>query len=229
MPILPVVLDYSTKVSHWPVYRNDEMGDCTIAAIAHMTQLESALSGGTRLLPTDAQVLRWYQSITAMENSGQGYDPVTGANDNGCIMLDVLNVWRKKAFDGNRIYAYAKVDTDDTQLVRAACYLFGGIYIGLALPVTAKAQLDAHQVWDVWADGNSRPNSWGGHAVNIVGYDDKGLSCITWGAVQRMTWAFWIKYCDEAYACLPAAWQMRNPHPAVNWSQINSLLGQLDA
>jgi hypothetical protein len=85
--------------------------------------------------------------------------------------------------------------------VRQASTLFGGIYIGLELPVTAQDQ-------DVWAvpaggaKGPGAPGSWGGHAVNVVGYDAHGLTVITWGAKKRMTWAFWDAYCEEAYALL---------------------------
>ena len=34
----------------------------------------------------------------------------------------------------------------------------------------------------------------------IPGYNAKGPVCVTWGRKQQMTWAFFDKYCDEAYA-----------------------------
>ena len=59
-------------------------------------------------------------------------------------------------------------------------------------------------MWD-WTgslDGPDAPGSWGGHAVNVVAYDDAGLTVVTWGALQRLTWAFWQRYCDEAWAII---------------------------
>lgn len=78
-------------------------------------------------------------------------------------------------------------------------YLFGGLYTGFALPLSAQRQA----VWDVpagGAKGKGEPGSWGGHATSLVAYDARGLTCVTWGALQRMTWPFFKTYCDEAYA-----------------------------
>jgi hypothetical protein len=33
------------------------------------------------------------------------------------------------------------------------------------------------------------------------------ITCITWGGLQKMTVAFWDKYCDESHTLLGAAWQ----------------------
>ncbi len=85
--------------------------------------------------------------------------------------------------------------------------MFGGLYLGLGLPLTAIGQ----RVWSVVA-GDPRTNpsmqpwSWGGHAVEVVAYDEHGLTCVTWGALQRMTWAFFDAYCDEAFAILSDDW-----------------------
>ena len=48
----------------------------------------------------------------------------------------------------------------------------------------------------------ARPGSWGGHAVNVVAYDDRTLTVVTWGRLQEMTWAFWERYVDESYAII---------------------------
>ena len=76
-------------------------------------------------------------------------------------------------------------------------------------------------------DDPSDPGSWGGHAVYLVGYDfpesavgvsDSGLrtpdpsfasatlTCVTWGRPKQMTWAFFAKYCSEAYALVSKDW-----------------------
>jgi hypothetical protein len=35
-----------------------------------------------------------------------------------------------------------------------------------------------------------------------VGYDPRGLTVVTWGALLRMTWQFWEAYTDESYAII---------------------------
>ncbi len=55
-------------------------------------------------------------------------------------------------------------------------------------------QFNNGQPWDV-AQGATIE---GGHCVTIGAYDASGLECVTWGAVQKLTWAF-FKYFDEAW------------------------------
>jgi hypothetical protein len=50
------------------------------------------------------------------------------------------------------------------------------------------------------------PGSWGGHAVYLVAYDQDTLTCITWGQLKKMTWAWFEKYCSEAYALVSKDW-----------------------
>ena len=84
-------------------------------------------------------------------------------------------------------------------------YVFEGCYIGVQLPISAQAQVQNHQPWSVPPGGpigDGKPGSWGGHAVPVVAYDSRGVTVVTWGALQMMTWSFWEAYCDEAYAIL---------------------------
>jgi hypothetical protein len=66
------------------------------------------------------------------------------------------------------------------------------------LPASAQDQ----KVWEVGHGKGSEKGSWGGHAIAIVDYDKDGLVCVTWGAELRMTWSFFARYCDEAYAAI---------------------------
>ena len=71
-------------------------------------------------------------------------------------------------------------------------------------PAAAAVRAATRTSWD-WIgrlDGPDAPGSWGGHAVDVVGYDEGGLTVVTWGALQRLTWAFWDRYCDEAWCVL---------------------------
>ena len=69
----------------------------------------------------------------------------------------------------------------------------------------AKPQTENHQPWSVPPQGpigDGAPRSWGGQAVSVMAYDARGVTVITWGAPQFMTWGFWNTYCDEAYAII---------------------------
>jgi hypothetical protein len=125
-------------------------------------------------------------------------DAVTGQE--GAVELDVLGFWRKHGIGGHRIGAFARVPVWDHRLVRTAAFLFGGLYIGLDLPLTAQHQ--ATWDWTHRLDGPAKPGSWGGHAVDVVGYDRTALTVVTWGRLQELTWSFWDRYVDEVYAIL---------------------------
>jgi hypothetical protein len=84
-------------------------------------------------------------------------------------------------------------------------FIFEGCYIGVQLPISAQAQVQNHHTWSVppgGTTGDGAKGSWGGHAIPVVAYDARGVTVVTWGALQRMTWSFWEAYCDEAYAIL---------------------------
>ncbi|MGB6483277.1 MAG: hypothetical protein WBE86_07295 [Candidatus Acidiferrales bacterium] len=195
----PPSIDWTAKISSWPMMANDTLGDCTCAAAGHMIECWTA-NIGDAFTPTNAQIIAAYSAIG-------NYVPGDPATDNGAVELDVLNYWRQQGIAGHKIDAYASLDPHDQECAKQVISLFGGVYIGLALPLSAQQQ----DVWDVpslWSRlrGQSAPGSWGGHAVPVLAYDSDGLTCITWGAKKRMTWAFFAQYCDEAYAPLSHDW-----------------------
>ena len=191
LPPPPPDLDLADAVPEWPMYANDRLGDCTTAAAAHMIEAWTAPTRGAAVEVTERSVIDAFDKVKRV-------DPATG--EEGAVELDVLTYWRKSGIGGHKIGAFARVPVWDHRLVRDAAFLFGGLYIGLQLPLSAQRQT----TWD-WThrlDGPARPGSWGGHAVDVVEYDRQGLTVVTWGRLQEMTWAFWDRYVDEAYAIL---------------------------
>jgi hypothetical protein len=194
VPKPPAAVHRSHNDFAWPMFGNDRIGDCTIAAAAHMLEGWAFGAGAKQPSITQAQVVKAYTAVS-------GYDPKSGANDNGAVELDVLRYWHSTGVAGHKIGAFASVNPHEATEIRQACWLFGGVYIGIALPVTAQTQ----KIWDTPASGlqgDGAPGSWGGHAVPVVSYDANRLAIITWGAVQLMTWRFFGAYVDEAYAIL---------------------------
>jgi hypothetical protein len=198
LPAPPASLDISTKVPSWGMMANDQLGDCTCAAAGHLIMEWTANAGKQMVTPTDQQVIAAYSAIT-------GYNPATGANDNGANEVDVLNYWRQTGIAGDQIGAYVALEPANHTHVMDSVYMFEGCYIGVQLPKTAQAQTQNNQPWSVppsGTGGDGAPGSWGGHAVPVVAYDTRGVTVVTWGALQIMTWSFWATYCDEAYAIL---------------------------
>jgi hypothetical protein len=180
----------------WGMLGNDRAGDCTFATAGHSIQLWTRAATGRQALVTTEAILRAYSDLT-------GYDPLRPETDSGAYCLDVLNYWRQQGIAGHRILSFVAVDIKNHDEVCAAIDLFGSIYVGIGLPTSADAE-NAHG--QTWAKTTDEPWSWGGHAINVGGYDSVGPLGITWGEPQKMTWGFWDTYVDEAYAVLSADW-----------------------
>ena len=196
LPAPPPAQDWTAGVTAWGMMMNDQVGDCTIAAAAHAVQVWS-VNAGAMVTIADPTVLSMYESW-------DGYvagDPTT---DNGGIGLDVLNDWHQQGFDGHALLAFADPSVANLTEIRQSIALFGGVYIGLSLPMTAQTQ----DVWDVVPNGgaNAVKGSWGGHCVFVPKYDQDGFTCITWGQLKTMTLAFFQAYCDEAHTLFGQNW-----------------------
>ena len=198
VPPPPAKEDFATKVKKWPMMLNDNLGDCTCACAGHMIEQWTTYSSNAPVTPPDNTILKAYEVVG-------GYNPADPDTDQGAVILDVLNYWRKTGIDAHKILAYASLEPKNHHEVMDSVMLFGNVYIGVALPLSAQTQA----VWAVppgGATGQGAPGSWGGHAIPIVAYDSRGLTVVTWGATKRMSWGFLDTYCDEAYAVLSEDW-----------------------
>ena len=205
LPAPAEAVDWSSGVTKWGMMLNDQLGDCTIAGCGHAVQGWSAANAHELTLP-DWVILDYYEVWN-------GYVPGNPSTDQGGVEIDVLNYWRKYGFGyrknhkgANGLYAYADPNPRDVTHVKQAISLFGGVYIGLALPLTAQSQTIWSVVGNPDSDPDSVPGSWGGHAVWVCKYDTDYLTCITWGGLMKMTWKFWKAYCDESHALLSTDW-----------------------
>jgi hypothetical protein len=196
LPPAPPARDWMNGVTAWGMMLNDKIGLCTIAAAAHAVQVWS-LNTGKEITVADDVVLSYYEQW-------DGYNPNDPSTDRGGVELDVLSDWQKSSFADHKLIAYADPEVGDLDSVRQAINLFGGVYIGISLPVTAQRQV----IWDAVPKGgaNAEAGSWGGHAVFVAAYDETSFTCITWGMPKKMTIAFWNQYVVEAHALLSQDW-----------------------
>lgn len=189
-PVPPTPIDVSEGITSWPMYLNNQLGDCACAAPAHMEMIFSKATGAEKD-PSDQDVLALYEL--------QGYVPGNPATDNGSSMGNVLSNWRNGQWPASSIYAYCQVDQSNADHVKLALWLFRGLYLGVGLPLTAQGQ----SVWDVVPSDpeHNAPYSWGGHAIDVVAINaDGSVEFISWGQRMKMTAAFWNTYVDEVYA-----------------------------
>ena len=115
-------------------------------------QVWSANTGSEITIPDDT-IQGYYQQW-------DGYVPGDPNTDNGGVELDVLNAWKKQGFAGRNLLAFADAKASNLTEIRQSIAMFGGVYIGLALPLTAQTQ----DVWDVVAPGGAKAK----HAVGAA-------------------------------------------------------------
>lgn len=217
LPPVPARCERGSAVASWPMLDNDTIGDCTIAAVGHAVQLWSAVAERMRVM-SDAEALAGYEAF--------GYRPGDPSTDRGANAADVLTRWSGSGFAcGGAVdvlAGFCAIDPAQQDEVRAGAAWLGVVYAGIELPLAAQ-QMD---LWDVPSSaaelvGNYEPGSWGGHAVPIVGYGPGGVTCVTWGALKRITWRFWAAYASEAYGLLSRDFVIGNASAAaVDWGQL---------
>ena len=187
--------EYKVPSDQWGMFGNDTIGDCTCACIAHMLMLVTAHTG-TMIVPSESDVITAYSAVS-------GYDPSTGANDNGAAITDVLNYWQTNGISGHKILGWAEIDYTNIDQIKQAIWLFGGVDLGVNIAQAAMEQFSAGQSWEVVPDDGGIE---GGHSIPNFGYGSDGTNCITWAQRQAMSWVWFAKYVEEAYAVITQDW-----------------------
>jgi hypothetical protein len=194
----PEKVDYLSAVPSWPMYANDQYGDCVWAAIGHEIQAQSRYGQGQEIQVSEAALLQGYSDVT-------GFDPNDPSTDQGTNLQAALKYWRTHGIEGHKILAFAEVNVADKNEVDAAIAIFGAIEVAFGFPRSAMDQFNQGKPWDV-NPKDPRPTE--GHAIHGGFYDmDKEVRRFTtWGNVQDMTDAFWEQYVWEAWALITPEW-----------------------
>ena len=93
VPPSPAVVDWLSKVQSWPMYGNDRYGDCVWAMIGHAVEAYTTYGQGSTVTVTEADVLKGYADVT-------GFNPDDPSTDQGTVIQDALNYWRKTGVGG---------------------------------------------------------------------------------------------------------------------------------
>jgi hypothetical protein len=191
----------------FPMDGNDIYGDCVVAGMAHYLTVTNGRIGELQIPPENV-VVKFYKKLS-------------GCGDNGLVMLDTLKYWRKHEFYNHEIPAFGTIDLKNHTLVKQCIQLFGGVDLGFAVQENAIFDFENHIPW---TPGNS---GGGGHCVVAVAYDKDTVSVLTWGGVQKGTWAWWDAMVDEAYAILPLEAQIPDFAPGLDYEALKTDLVEI--
>lgn len=206
------VYDFSTE-PQWYVANGVVTHNCTIASVGHMVQQESWLTGHP-LVMTDAEALAGYEAVT-------GYKPDDPATDTGAYEGDVGAYWLKTGFKCggqlDQIAGFADINVKNLDELRYSVFLTGNCFLGFTLPACAEED----PVWDLPTTPEAGEIV-GGHAVPVVGYDQKYFYVVSWGAIVPVTYPFIQKYLDEGHVTLSHRWMTTKglTPGGINWNQL---------
>lgn len=203
LPPAPAFTDWAASLTASPLFCNDALGCCTIAAAANRLRVLTSSVWGDEFVLPDAAVRETYFGLT-------------GGGDDGLFETDVLNALACKgiALPGRQtedvLTGWVTLNHRDPNELRLGIAWFGGIMGGFALPANAEALFDAGLAWDVPA-GQKLTGEWlrgagGGHEIYGAAYTPAGIEFITWGRKILVTNAFMSAYMDEAEAALSRLW-----------------------
>lgn len=193
--------DWLSKVTDWPMYGNDSLGDCVWAMIGHAIEAWTAYSTGAPVEVPEAALIKGYSDVT-------GYDPSDPSTDQGTVLQDALSYWKKSGIAGHKILAFAKVDHYNPDEIKAALDVFGALMVGIQCPTSAMDQFNAGEPWDVVRGSTIE----GGHAIHVGAFDPTRYELVTWAKVQDMTNLFADTYIDEIWAVITPEWYAANGH-----------------
>ena len=176
------------------MFGNDTLGDCTSAGIANAARAMASIYGYNVQI-TDEDVISFYSAST-------GYSPSVPGSDQGGIEVDVLNYAAKNGYKAGFQTLYpmwGNVNHKSRSEMAICVAKVGPVYLGVQL-----AEADQNQkLWSTHNEGNNTPGSWGGHCCLLWDYDGLGdddeISIITWGGIQKATWAWLDSRIDEAH------------------------------
>jgi hypothetical protein len=221
LPTPPASVDWTKGLTQFGMMLNDQLGDCTCAAVYHAKQIWSVNTGVENTQP-DSEVLALYEKAC-------GYVPGNEDTDQGGVEQDVLYYLYKNGMPlsggtVDKILAYVEINQTQLPEVKLTISEFGVAYIGIQVPASIYDQ--NNNVLPVWDYTDPKSQILGGHAVVLVGYDSTAFTFISWGQLYKMTWAFFQNYCQEAYAIADRSWfNSGNKSPlGLTLSQLESVM-----
>lgn len=226
LPPVPLTqdVDRASEVTSWPMYLNDQLGDCTIAAVGHMYGAWTRYASGFEALFSDNAVQETYSRVG-------GYVPGDPSTDGGCVMADVLadqkaNGLVDAAGKAHKVAGYAAFGNPaDEDLLGQVLDVFGTVYVGINCQASILTEFSDRQPW-TWTPGEPVE---GGHAICLqrrLGSGDAPLEYVTWGALQPATTDFQANAAEEAWAVVTQDW-LRASGSSVEGLDLRQLMADM--
>lgn len=204
-PVVPAV-DYTKGMpANLGVMKNDTLGDCTCAAYYHALQVWSFNAQQKIDTEPDLDVVDLYEQACGYKPSQGGEGP--GGNEQKVLtfLLKTGAPYGPQGTQRHKISAFVEVAVNEIANVKSTINDCGVAYIGFNVPqFIMPPNQPPLSVWDVDPSGDN--TIVGGHAVVLAGYNATGARVISWGQYYTMTWAFFEKFVDEAYAIFDPDW-----------------------
>lgn len=190
-PDHPASADY-LNLGGWQMLGNDQYGDCVAVTWANERRLLTHQAGAEHY-PNLDDTLAFYKT----------QNPDFPQQDDGMEIQTALEYLNKTGGpDGVKAVAFAKVDHTNLDEVKAACAIFGQLWIGITVTAANETEFDHGQPWDYVA----RSQTEGGHSIVGGGYDSDNtggdVKFITWATETSFTDAFWREQVDECWAVI---------------------------
>jgi hypothetical protein len=231
LPTAPSHFGHGTMFSSWGMLGNDSAGDCTCAGADHEHMLWTGIGNRGSLSSkfTTANTISDYSKLS-------GYNPVTGANDNG-VAVDQLMNYRRTTGMVDAAGKRHKIDLgvrlggsqgnfDWTEFINAV-WCFKAVAIGTLVPYSAMRQFNQGQPWSDVGDQNID----GGHYIPAVGSQatDSQVTFITWGVRWIMMRSFFEAYVDELWVPLSeeAMGSIESATKTVDWLAVERVASSL--
>jgi hypothetical protein len=234
MPATNGTIDRESKVSTWPMYGNDTVGDCTCAGVAHAVAQWTAFSGkvpGGAMFTNEVIVDTLYSAVS-------GYNPQTGANDNGAALYQVCNYMmdtgiKDTAGNLHKIEGYVDIASfNDLGYLKEVLNCFGTVYLGVAVSDQDEENFENGQPFSLPSNGQQVGPDGIDHCV-VMGLsafavpgvvDDETI--ITWGAEERINVAWAWTNIGEAIAVITSDWMEANGDSPIGQS-VAEILAEL--
>jgi hypothetical protein len=179
---------------------NDRIGDCVPVAMLRAMQVRRANAWGDSWRPDTAEAVALYAQLA-------GYNPVTGAHDEGTDTSVAMTWWASTGIRSQQaldIVRWATVAPIADRHLKLAIAHTGPIQATLALPLAAEDT-------STWArapgtGAGTEPAGWGYHRVIVGAYDTDTLVCRTWGRDVTIHPEWWLRYAIGCDITLSRQW-----------------------
>lgn len=208
---IPAKYDWGRRIKpnhNWGDYGNLKLDNCTFVTAAYQIIIWKSYKAPRIYRPGVKKIIEDYSKLIQGQRKGaKSIEALLNAGGKPLEARKMLNYWRKNGIDGHKIVGYAKIAFNDKarqrEEVKRAIYLYGGCFIGINIPRSVEKQWQENRKWTVLkrvSPGDSRRRLWFSHALLATGYSDDELRVVTFGKEESMSWEFYEKYVDEAYA-----------------------------